>query len=125
MSSIFGSYAPSHGSWSRTEGPIPPPITFFPSEGESAAAPWVDQMERVWQGPRDSGDHLADNSASTVQNLSTTVYEGEASLRGNSDPLRAMLEARSSGLFSVVGKNPLASLAIAFALGVMLIRSVR
>lgn len=90
------------------------------STGESG-----DMLNRVVQGAHSAIDRMAETAAPTVQKLQDGVQAASDTLSQRADDARAMSEAWAESLRSTVREHPLAAVATALAVGVLVARLAR
>lgn len=90
------------------------------SAGESG-----DMLNRVVQGAHTAIDRMAETAAPTVQKLQDGVQAASDTLSQRADDAREMSEAWAESLRSTVREHPLAAVATALAVGVLVARLAR
>lgn len=84
-----------------------------------------DMLNRVVQGAHSAIDRMAETAAPTVQKLQEGVQAASDTLSQRADDARAMSEAWAESLRSTVREHPLAAVATALAVGVLVSRLAR
>jgi ElaB/YqjD/DUF883 family membrane-anchored ribosome-binding protein len=82
-------------------------------------------LNRVVQGAHSAIDRMAETAAPTVQKLQEGVQAASDTLSQRADDARAMSEAWAESLRSTVREHPLAAVATALAVGVLVSRLAR
>ncbi|MDQ2778963.1 MAG: hypothetical protein M3Y32_05325 [Pseudomonadota bacterium] len=84
-----------------------------------------DILSRVVKGAHEAIDRLADTAAPHVYRLEDTVDSANVSMRSRADQAREVGDEWADSLRSTVRDNPLAAVAAAVALGVLIARLTR
>jgi hypothetical protein len=108
------SATPWNGGDHRARTPDTTPM----AAGDQAPTPAVDLLNQAVQGTHDALDHLAQRAAPVAQQLGDGVAAAE-------DDLREARDEWVDGLRDTVRRKPLASLALALALGAVIARITR
>lgn len=87
--------------------------------------PQSDVLNRVVQGAHHTIDRLAETAAPHVQRLEQGVSSASESLHQRADHVREVGDEWAESLRSTVRENPLAALATALAVGVLIARITR
>jgi ElaB/YqjD/DUF883 family membrane-anchored ribosome-binding protein len=95
-----------------------------PAAGSTAAAgaSGEDLMRRVVQGAHSTIDRLADTAAPAVSKLQESVAGAGNKLHAGADHMREVGDEWAESLRSTVRENPLASVAVALAVGMLIAR---
>lgn len=114
-----------------------PANTPFPTSSASPAAPATtpaagkptaetgDVLNRVVQGAHGAIDRMAETAAPAVQRLQEGVQAASDTLSQRADDARALSEEWAESLRSSVREHPLAAIATALAVGVLVARLAR
>lgn len=84
-----------------------------------------DLMNKVVQGAHETIDKLAEKAAPTVQRLADSVQGANQSLHQRADHVRELGDEWSESLRVTVRENPLAAVATALAIGMLIARITR
>lgn len=93
--------------------------------GNSRGTEGADVLGRVVQGAHDAVDRMAESAAPAVQKLQEGVQSAGDSLNQHAQDARNLGEEWCEGLRSAVRDHPLAAVATALAVGVLLTRLSR
>ena len=109
-----------------TSSPATPAATpsSSPATGKSTGESG-DLLNRVVQGAHSAIDRVAETAAPTVQKLQDGVQAASDTLSQRADDAREMSEAWAESLRSTVREHPLAAVATALAVGVLVARLAR
>lgn len=111
-----------------TQVPFPtaanPETVPTPSAPASATAA-NDMLNKVVQGAHQTIDRLAERAAPAVQRLSEGVHNANDSLHQRADDLRELGGEWTESLRSTVREHPLAAVATAVAIGLLVARLTR
>jgi ElaB/YqjD/DUF883 family membrane-anchored ribosome-binding protein len=91
-----------------------------PDTGPAAGAAGGDLMRRVVQGAHATIDRLADTAAPAVSRLQDSVSGAGGKLQSGADHVREMGDEWAESLRTTVRENPIASVAVALAAGMLL-----
>jgi ElaB/YqjD/DUF883 family membrane-anchored ribosome-binding protein len=111
-----------------TSTPSPATPAATPSSSTATGKSTVesgDMLNRVVQGAHSAIDRMAETAAPTVQKLQDGVQAASDTLSQRADDARAMSEAWAESLRSTVREHPLAAVATALAVGVLVARLAR
>ncbi len=101
------------------------PVTSMLPGSELAPTPAAGLLKNAVQGAHDTIDRYADRAAPAVQQLGESVSAAEATLRAKAEQLRETGDAWAESLRCTVRDNPLAALAGAVAVGMLVARIAR
>jgi ElaB/YqjD/DUF883 family membrane-anchored ribosome-binding protein len=93
--------------------------------GTASGAGGSDLMNRVVQGAHATIDRLAETAAPVVERWSGNVSQAGGSLQQQADRVREMGDEWAESLRTTVRENPLASVGIALAIGLIVARLSR
>lgn len=113
----FAHTPPAPSSYSHLSGTAQPLVDKLP--------PQDDLMGRVVQGAHDTIDRLAEKAAPPLAQLSESLSHAGESMQGKADAWRATGDEWAESLRGTVRENPLAALAAAVAVGVLVARLSR
>ena len=109
--------------------PAPSGYDGLPSPSSPALADSVpaagDMIDRVVQGAHHTIDRLAEQAAPKLAQLSDSLSHAGGALHDKTDQLRAAGDEWAESLRGTVRENPLAALAAAVAVGVLVARLTR
>ena len=111
--------------WQGVSDPLPAPDTSMPPRADKPALAGDDLLQRVVMGAHATIDRLADGAAPTVRQLSESVSNAGDALQAKTDQILETQDAWSESLRTAVRNNPLASLAGALVIGVLIARITR
>lgn len=103
----------------------PPPLSSTPMPSSNALPQADDLMTRVVQGAHDTIDRLAERAAPQLAHLSDSLSSAGDAIQGKSDAWQATGTEWTESLRGSVRENPLAALAAALAVGVLVARLSR
>lgn len=115
----------SDGPWPTGDHRVRVPNTSMLPGSEKAPPAVVGLMRDAVHGAHQTIDRLADTAAPTVRHLGESVAAAEESLHAKVDQLHETRDEWVEGARSTVRKNPLACIAGALALGVVIARITR
>lgn len=95
------------------------------TSGNKSTGEAPDVLNRVVQGAHSAIDRMADTAAPAVQRLQDGVQAASDTLSQRADDARAMGEEWAESLRSTVREHPLAAIATALAVGVLVARLAR
>lgn len=101
------------------------PDTSLVPGGEKALSPAEGMLKHAAKGAHDTIDRLADSAAPAVRKLGDSVTAAESALHATTARLRVTRDEWTEGVRTTVRGNPLASVAAALALGVLVARLTR
>ncbi len=111
---------------SGTAGSTSPDTTSGAATGTPGAArTQSDVLNRVVQGAHHTIDRLAESAAPHVQRLEQGVSSASETLHQRADHVREVGDEWAESLRTTVRENPLAALATALAVGVLIARITR
>ena len=108
--------------WQGLNEPLPMPDTSMLPPADQPASTADALLKRAVQGAHTTLDRLADSIAPTVRQIGESVAGAEDALQMKTDEFRETRDQWSEALRIMVRNHPLASLAGALALGVLLTR---
>lgn len=111
--------------WPTSDPRVRVPDTSLLPGSEKAPPASAGLLKHAVQGAHDTIDRLADRAAPAVQQLADGVAAAEEALRARSSQLRHTRDEWVEGARTTVRGNPLASVAAALALGVVIARLAR
>lgn len=111
--------------WPTHDDRMPVPDTSMLPGSEAAPPATVGLMKNAVQGAHDIIDRLADSAAPAVRQLGDRVAAAEDAVQAKADAIRGTGHAWVDGMRTTVRDNPLASVAGALALGVLIARITR
>lgn len=91
-----------------------------PDTGPAAGPGGGDLMRRVVQGAHATIDRLADTAAPVVGRLQDSVSGAGSKLQNSADHVREMGDEWAESLRTTVRENPIASVAVALAAGMLI-----
>ncbi len=103
----------------------PPQWSGAPMQPSDTSPQADDLMNRVVQGAHDTIDRLAEKAAPQLANLSDSLSSAGGAIHGKADAWRATGDEWAESLRGTVRENPLAALAAAVAVGVLVARLSR
>ena len=101
------------------------PLSATPMPSADTSPPTDDLMNRVVQGAHQTIDRLAEKAAPQLAHLSDSLSSAGNAIHGKADALRATGDEWTESLRGTVRQNPLAALAAAVAVGVLVARLTR
>lgn len=110
------------GAWRHSDRELPVPDTSMLPGSEKPAPAAVGLLKHAVRGAHDTIDRLADSAEPAVRQFGERVAAAEDSLHATADQLRETRDEWVDSLRSTVRGNPLASIAVAAALGALLAR---
>lgn len=111
--------------WRHSDGQPPVPGTSMLPGSEKPAPAAVGLLKHAVRGAHDSIDRLADRAEPAVRQLGESVAAAEDALQAKAVQLREVRDEWVEGLRHTVRSKPLAAIAVAAALGVLLARISR
>lgn len=117
--------SPSDLPWPTSDQRVRVPDTSMLPGSEKAAPAGIGLLNSAVQGAHDGIDRLASSAAPAVRQLGDSVAAAEVALRARSAQLRETRDEWADSLRSSVRGSPLAAIAIAAALGVVIGRITR
>jgi ElaB/YqjD/DUF883 family membrane-anchored ribosome-binding protein len=96
-----------------------------PAQSDSGGNASGDVLGRVVQGAHDAIDRMAETAAPAVQRLQDGVQAAGETLSQRADDARALRDEWAESLRSTVREHPLAAVATALAVGVLVARLAR
>ena len=115
----------SGDTWPGHEHRVPVADTSMLPGTEKAPTAAVDLLNRAVQGAHATIDRLADSAAPTVRKLGERFTGADNALQAKAGQLREVRDEWTESVRSTVRSNPLASVAGALALGVLIVRITR
>ncbi|MDE2079909.1 MAG: hypothetical protein KGI90_01025 [Burkholderiales bacterium] len=103
------------------------PAMDAPSNGPAGPLPAtpVDLMQRAVRGAHETIDRLAESAAPQVQRLGDGMASASDALHAQAGRLRETRDQWAEGLRGTVRENPLATIAVALAIGALIARVTR
>lgn len=111
--------------WPTSGNRESPPHQATVTTNESMPPAGSPKMDRAIQAGHNTIDRVADASASTVRRLGERMHEAEDALHAKTAELRDTRDEWVESLRGTVRSNPLASVAAAMALGLLISRVTR
>lgn len=111
--------------WPAHEQPVRVPDTSMLPGSEKAPPAAVGLLKQAVQGAHDTIDRLADSAAPAVRQLGESVSAAGVTLQAKSDRWRETRHEWAEGVRTTVRGDPLASVAAALALGIVIARITR
>lgn len=118
MNQAFQHDSSPNGPWLTGDQPVPNTSMLPGSEKAPPAA--VGLLNSAVQGAHHTIDRLADSAAPAVRQLHQSVSAAGQTLNAKTDQLRETRDAWAEGVRTTVRSNPLASVAVALALGAVI-----
>lgn len=115
----------SNVPWPTSDERVPVPDTSMLPGSELPASPAVGMLKHAAQSAHDSIDRFADSAAPAVRQLGESVAAAGQALHVKTDQLRETRDAWAEGVRTRVRGNPLAAVAAALALGIVIARLTR
>lgn len=115
----------SDGPWPTRDQRARVPDAAMAPGSENAAGAAVGLLNQAVQGAHDTIDRLADGAAPAAQQLGERVSAAGDAIHAWSDPMRQTLDECLASVRTTVRSNPLASMAVAMALGAVIVRITR
>lgn len=115
----------SDAPWPSGDHRVRVPDTSMLPGSEKAPPAAVGLLKTAVQGAHNTIDHLADRAAPAVRQLAESVSAAGETLHAKSDQWRETGDEWVEGVRTTVRCNPLASVAAALALGVVIARITR
>ncbi len=112
----------SNASGNNPDGHLPVPDTSMLPGSEKAPPPAVDLLKSAVQGAHATIDRLADRAAPAVQHMGQSVAAAQDALQAKAHELRETRDAWAEDLRTTVRGNPLAAVAAAFVVGLVIAR---
>lgn len=95
------------------------------STGDGHAQPATDLMNRVVQGAHQTIDRLAEQAAPHVQRLQEGAHDANAALHNRAEQAREVGDEWAESLRCTVRQHPLAAVAAALAVGLLVAKLTR
>lgn len=111
--------------WPHSERQMPVADTSMLPGSERAAPAAVGMLKHAVRGAHDTIDRLADSAEPAVRQLGERVAAAEQAMQAKADQLRDTRDEWTESLRHTVRSKPLASIAVALALGALLARISR
>jgi ElaB/YqjD/DUF883 family membrane-anchored ribosome-binding protein len=105
--------------------PLRTPGVPMPADSDKVAAAASELVKQTVQGAHDGIDSLADSAKPAIENMGERAAVAEAALRATTDQLRETGDEWVESVRTTVRENPLAAVAAALALGLLVARITR
>ena len=125
MNQPIHSASPSDARWPTGATGVQVPDTSMLPGSEKATPAALGLLKTAVQSAHDTIDRLADRAAPAVRQLGDSVTAAGETLHAKSDQWREIGDEWAEGVRTSVRRNPLASVAAALALGVVIARITR
>lgn len=125
MNDITQPDSPSDRPWPAGTPLVRVPDTSMLPGSEKAPPAAVGLLKNAVQGAHETIDRLADSAAPAVRQLGDSVAAAGETLHAKTDQLREQRDEWAEGMRSAVRSNPLAAVAAALALGIVIARITR
>ena len=122
LGSTTGSTGSTAGSTGATQADATTSSSTLAGDKKSPLRGENDLLARVVQGAHDTIDRLAESAAPRVQRLQEGVSSANEVLHSRADQARDMGDEWAESLRCTVRENPLASVAAALAIGIVIAR---
>lgn len=125
MNDITQPDSPSDRPWPAGTPLVRVPDTSMLPGSEKAPPAAVGLLKNAVQGAHETIDRLANSAAPAVRQLGDSVAAAGETLHAKTDQLREQRDEWAEGMRSAVRSNPLAAVAAALALGIVIARISR